>query len=876
MNPSPPKHAMRFLHWFCKPDFLEEIEGDLVELFEKRHISSPRKARWRFLWDVLKTFRWINLRSITINNLVMNSIRNYIKVYFRRFRKETTHYLINILGLGLGFAVLFFILTYVHDEYHIDHFHSKSDRIYRVLEKSTSEEGEVSHYSVTSNMLFEGLKTDFPEVEETARMIYLGSGGLRYEQTLFNDRSYAYATPSIFDILDFDIVAGNPKTEFNGLLSVVLNETTARRLFGDEEAVGKLVDLPGKVNGAEVVAVYKDLPKNSTYQFNTIYVSRFEQFPGRMGSWFSSYDSRGMTTWVLLKENANPQAVEAKRGAFLEKYFEEDDRRQHEFYLQPIGDMHLGSSHLEEWGPEPLLALPFSKPEFVNIILLIGLFVVVVAALNYINLSSVQALKRSLEAGIRKVNGATIGQLRFQLLIETFMTLFIAYVLAVGLLVIFREQFLELANKSIKLEQFFTADLVIYHAIVFFSILILSSIIPAVYYSKLNRSLVLAKNPFTGKGDLLRKGFVIVQYGISLCLIIGSIVLYRQLNYVQTKDLGFKNERLLTLDINSGAARTNFRGILAGLTSHTSIENATTSSRVPGEWKYIPTVELTTTKGEDPVVATHYAVDGNWLDTYSIELIEGRNFRGVEASDTLKLLVNEKAVQSMGLDDPIGKMVWVSEDTISKMQIVGVIKDFHFESLHEELGPVAITSWNNPIIGIDYFTIKYKDDPQAAIAQIEKIQRQYDPETPAEVNFLDKQWERYYKSDMTRSRLILVATIISIIVSAFGLFGLINFTAERKTKEVGIRKVLGASITSILQVVLKDYVILLGIALVIAVPVSYFVLSSWLDAFAYRIALSVGIFLVAFLSVLLISLATVISRVYRLAKTDPVKSLRYE
>ncbi|MEM9326742.1 MAG: FtsX-like permease family protein, partial [Bacteroidota bacterium] len=468
------------------------------------------------------------------------------------------------------------------------------------------------------------------------------------------------------------------------------------------------------------------------------------------------------------------------------------------------------------------------------------------------------------------------GQLRFQLFIETFMSLFIAYLLAIALVVIFRGQFLELANKAILLEDFFTTDLIIFQAAVFIAILILSSIVPALYYSKLNRSLVLAKNPFTGKGDLLRKGFVIVQYGISLCLIIGSIVLYRQLNYVQTKDLGFKNDRLLTLDINSGAARMNFRGILDGLKSHTGIENATTSSRVPGEWKDIPTVELSTSRGELPLVATHYAVDGNWLDTYGMELVSGRNFRGVERSDTLKVLLNEEAVKSMGLEDPIGQMLWVSEDTISKMQVIGIVKDFHFESLHETLGPVVITSWNNPIMGIDYFTIKYNGDPQDAIAQIEKVQLQYDPETPAEVNFLDERWERYYRSDMTRSYLILVATIISIIVSAFGLFGLINFTAERKTKEVGIRKVLGASIPSILQVVLKDYVILLGIALVIAVPVSYFVLSNWLDAFAYRIALSVGIFLMAFLSVLLISLATVISRVYRLAKTDPVKSLRYE
>ncbi|MEM9328858.1 MAG: ABC transporter permease, partial [Bacteroidota bacterium] len=484
MHPAPPKYTLRFLQWFCKASFLEEIEGDLVELYEKRSVTSPRVARWQFTWDVMKTFRWVNLRPITINNLVMNSIRNYIKVYFRRFRKETTHYLINILGLATGFAVLFFILTYVNDEYSVDTYHSKSDRIYRLLEKSTSDDGEVAHYSATSNMLFDALKNDYPEVEETARMIYLGSGGLKYEQNLFNDRSYAFATRSIFDILDFEIIAGDARADFNGVVGVVMNETTAKILFGDDQAVGKVVDLPGKVEGAEVLAVYKDLPKSSSYQFNTIYVSKFDQFPRGFARWFASYDSRGMTTWVLLKENVDPSAIEAKRDALLEKYFEEDQRKEHEFYLQPIGDMHLGSSHLEEAGPEPLVAIPYSKPEFVNVIFLIGLFVIIVAALNYINLSSVQALKRSLEAGIRKVNGATIGQLRFQLFIETFMSLFIAYLLAIALVVIFRGQFLELANKAILLEDFFTKDLIIFQAAVFIAILILSSIVPALYYSK--------------------------------------------------------------------------------------------------------------------------------------------------------------------------------------------------------------------------------------------------------------------------------------------------------------------------------------------------------------------------------------------------------
>ena len=876
MKPTPPKYALRFLRWYCRETFLEEIEGDVIELFELRHEHSPKRARRLFWWDIIKSFRPINLRSIKLNNWTMNAIRNYTKIYFRRFRKETTHYLVNTLGLAMGFAVLFFILMYVYDEQHVDSFHSKSDRIYRVLEERTGSEGEIQHFSVTANPLAEALKEEFPEIEETAKMIYLGSGGLRYEQNQFTDRNYAFATSSIFNVLDFNILKGNPHQEFNGIVSVALNQTTAKKLFGDEDPIGKLVDLPGKMNSVEVIALYEDLPKNATYQFNTVYISKFDQFPQNYPSWFGSWDSRGMTTWALFKENTRPESVMVSRDDFLEKYVEEEIRSEHKFYFQPITEMHLGSNHLSQFGAEPLQTIPYSKAEFVQIILLIGLFVMVIASLNYINLSSVQALKRTLEAGIRKVNGATIGQLRFQLFVETFLTLFIAYTLAIGLLVIFHGQFLDLAGKEIALSQFFSGSMLGYHLAAFMIIWILSSLIPAIYYSQLNQSVVLKKNVFTGKGDLLRKSFVVVQYGISLCLIIGSLVLYRQLNFVQTKDLGFKNERLMILDINSGSARRNAKGIVADLKANANVMNATTSSRVPGEWKYIPSVELSKVRDQEPVLATHYGADQYWLDTYSMELVAGRNFSGADASDTLKLILNQKAVEALGLENPVGEMLWVSEDTVSKMQVIGVVKNFHFESLHEPLGPVAVTSWNNPVLGIDYFTVKYKDNPQEVIAHIESVQKKYDPETPAEINFLNERWERYYQADQSRSYLILVATIISIIVSVFGLFGLVNFTAERKTKEVGIRKVLGATIPSILKVVLNDYVLLLLIALVISVPIAYYFLNNWLSDFAYRIDLSVWIFMVAFLAVVFISFITVISRVYRLAKSNPVKSLRYE
>ncbi|MEQ9303722.1 MAG: permease prefix domain 2-containing transporter, partial [Marinoscillum sp.] len=621
MKLTPPKYALNFLRWYCREEFLDEIEGDLIELYEKRAEASQRHARRKFLWDVIMSFRPVNIRSIKLNNWTMNAIYNYTKVYFRRFRKETTHYLVNTLGLAMGFAVLFFILMYVYDEHHIDSYHAKSDRIYRVLE-TTTRDGETRVYSLTANPLAQALKNEYPEIEQAARMVYLGSGGLRYGVNEFHDRNYVFSTKELFDILDFKITKGDPYREFSGIAAVALNETSARKLFGEEDPIGKLVDLPGKVDGVEVIAVYEDMPKTSTYQFNTVYLSHFDQFPSGYGQWFGSWDSRGMTTWALFKENTDPETVMAKRKGFMEKYYTEELQDQHEFSFQPITDMHLGSSHLSTYGSEPLMQIPYTNRQFVSILLMIGIFVIIIASLNYINLSSVQALKRTLEAGIRKVNGATVGQLRFQLFVETFLTLFIAYSLSIALLVMFHSRFLALSDKAIALERFFAVNLLSYHALAFITIWILSSLIPAIYYSKLNRSISLLKNVFTGKGDLLRKSFVVIQYGISMCLIIGSIVLYRQLNYVQTKDLGFKNERLVTLDINGGSARRNAKNIVNALKSDANVVNATTSSRVPGEWKYIPTVSLSTDK-TNPIDATHYGADENWLDTYSMELVSG-------------------------------------------------------------------------------------------------------------------------------------------------------------------------------------------------------------------------------------------------------------
>ncbi len=869
----PPKWALKFLRWFCREDYLDEIEGDLFEMFSVRaKVKSASSAKLFFIWNVFRSFRLINFKKTQLtNNWTMNLFKNYSKIYFRRFRREIPHYTVNILGLALGFCVLFFILMYVYDEQNIDHFHENFDRIYRVVEKSQEDDG-VFHYAATANPMAEALKQEIPTVEEAGRMFNFGSIAVGFGQTRIAERSWVIADPEIFNIWDIEIIAGNPFKAISGDAGVVIEQETATKLFGDKDPVGKTIETD-RFGNVEVLAVMKKLPRTSTYQFNQVYILNFSQLSEGFQNFFNSWDTHFSTNWVLLKKGTSPADVYAQKEAFIEKYFAEDIR---DLYLQPLSEVHLGSSHLERQGMEPPLAISYSDYEFVRMILVMGFLVIFIAALNYINLSSVQALKRTLEASMRKINGANNRHLLVQLFFETLMTVLISYVIGIVLIIILFPFFQQIANKDFTVGLLFTLDFLAFQISTILIIWLVSALVPALYYSKLKRSLLVLKNAFSGKGDLLRKGLVGLQYALSIFLIIGSLVIYRQLNYVQSKDLGFDNEKIIVLDINSGAARREFRNILQGIKQNPNVINASTSSRVPGEWKDIPVANLSNNLSNDPIEASHYAIDDQWLDTYQIEIVDGENYIGVDKTDSLYILINEKAVELLNLENPVGTSLWVYDNDTARLKVIGVVENFHFESLYQPIGPVVLTYWNNHIRSIDYFTIRYASNPKETLEHIEKVNATFDPETPPEINFLDEQWERFYKAEESRATIILIASTLSILISAFGLFGLINFTVERKTKEIGIRKVLGASFSNITKLVLRDYFILLLVALIVAVPVSWWLFGDWLSDFAYRINLSFDLALIAFLIVLVISFTTVLARILKIAKSDPVQSIRYE
>ena len=355
-NHQPPKWALRFLRWYCREEYLDEIEGDMMELFHGRATASIRSARLYFVWNVIRTFRWINLKKTQINNWTMNLFKNYTKIYFRRFRKETAHYLVNILGLSLGFAILFFILMFVYDEQSIDQYHSNIDRVYRLVEISQEEDGTHDYLS-TSNAVAAALKADFPAVQETAHMTYLGSQVLQKEDIRIADRDWVMVSKGIFDILDFPIISGNPKKEFEGPAGIVLEKNMAKALFGHSDVVGELLD-GSRFGPVEVLAVMDEMPSNSSYRFKEIYVLNIEQLNQGFQDFLKSWDTRFMQTWVLLNEGATPEDIYAEKSEFLEKYYDEEIRKEHDFYLHPFSDFHLGSSHIENGGPGPLLAIP--------------------------------------------------------------------------------------------------------------------------------------------------------------------------------------------------------------------------------------------------------------------------------------------------------------------------------------------------------------------------------------------------------------------------------------------------------------------------------------------------------------------------------------
>lgn len=797
--------------------------------------------------------------------------RNYLKTALRNSLRQKGYTLINTLGLAIGISVFILLFIYIRHERSFNMYNSKAERVYRIVEnRSAVDEAETKTIG-TSWAMAGALKSEFPEVEEVARVFLGGSADHAIGEQHFLERNYFFAEKSYFDVFDHTFIAGNVNQDVGNIgMDLVLSESTAKKYFGEEEAVGKTVDVG--FGNCRVVAVYKDLPLNASFRPDFIYLTDLTMWPQEERDDFASWESRNCGAFVVLRENAAAESLLARKEQFLKAHLA-DKWKIRDFELQPMEDFHLRSVSISTPGQQAN-----GNYRYTIIFGLIAVFVLVIAIINYVNLATAHAIFRRKEVGIRKVAGASRRQLITQFLVESLITAFTAFLISLCLIEVALPWFNDITERAMRIPYFEEPQILLFLAGIGLITGVISGLIPAYIISAFQPGDVLHGFAFQRTGKFLsRKVLVVFQFSLSIIMIISTLVVYRQMKFVQNRDMGFDKSRKLVIDINYGNVRRNFKAMKAEFLAHSDVRSVAAVSRVPGEWKTLPSVEVTKHAGEDPISMNMMGFDPDALATLGMELIAGEGFTGNDQLDSLQVLVNEKAAALFGGENSIGQHITVKAGSNEvTFRIRGIVQDFNFESLYEEIGPMIIGSWNNGITYIDYFVLDTMGDPARLLAHAEAVHKKFAPEGAIEYNFLDRQWERFYKDDVKRGNVFAISAGLAIFIACLGLLGLASFSTSQRVKEIGIRKVLGATDGQLISLITKEFLQLVLLGFVIAAPVAWWLMDRWLSTYAYNTGISVNLFVFTGLSVLVVALATVGYKSLQAARRNPASALRNE
>lgn len=794
-------------------------------------------------------------------------LKNYIKIAIRNLRRNKIYSSISVLGLAIGITGATLLYLYIHDELSYDSFHEKSDRIYRIVEISPNGS---RHFGQTAPVLGVTLEESYPEIHDMVRLYQpVGHIDMLWEGERVHERNYVVADPGFFQMFDFEIIRGDTENPLAVPNSVVISEQTAERLFGDENPIGQ--DLPfNNINPVAVTAVVKNVPSNSHIQFDYA-ISRLNTGID-WEEYLNDWSVHGAFTYLLLKPSTDLAQLETKLDSFFQNQ-QETNPDARDFYLQPLNDIYFGSADIE-FGIEHSHGNIF----YITIFSAIGIFLLLIAGINYMNLATALSARRGREIGIRKAAGAERQQLVFQFLSESLVIALLACVISYFFIELSLPFFNDLTGKEFVLngETVLTILGILFG--IGLTLGILSGSYPAFYLALLNPIRVLkSKTDLKGGNLALRKVLVVTQFALAIILIIGTLVIYKQMNYIQSVDLGFDLEQTLVVDINHGNVRSRFEAMKQELERLPGVISAATSSRVPGghgiEQIYLRSLE----SGSEDTLQTYFmSFDEDMLDLYDLGLIYGSNFTGNKGVDSLSVLINETAAEALNLENPVGSFLDVT-GVGDPMKITGVLEDFHYQSMHQDIAPIIIGYWANPIRVIDFYSIKLAGgDLQGTIEQIKGVHEQFDPETAMEYRFLDEQIEQSYRAEIRAGRLFAIGGGVTIFIACMGLFGLTLLSTETRIREIGIRKVLGASVSDILALLTTDFLKLVAIAFLIAILGGWFVMNSWLDNFAYHTALGASVFLGAGVLALLLSVLTISWQAVSAALTNPGESLRNE
>jgi putative ABC transport system permease protein len=793
-------------------------------------------------------------------------IKNYIKIAFRNLWRHKSFSLINIIGLAVGMAACFLIFMYVRFELSYDKFNQNFGQIYR-LNTDIKSPNEVLHWSNASPPMGPAIQADYPEVKANAR-VFGASFLVTNKNEKFQENNISFTDPAIFKIFTFPFIHGNAETALKDPFSMVLTETSAKKYFGGTDVVGKTLRLNDK-QPVTITGVIKDVPLNSHFSFDMlISASTMEKMKLiDMKEWGNFSNS----TYLLIPDANSAGKLQAKLPDFLIKHISEDKRRKgynYVLFVEPLKEVYMDTFRGAQVNGNLSNVYIFS---------IVAIFILLIACINFINLTTARATERAKEVGIRKVVGAERRQLTAQFLGESVIICLISFVIAAALSQLLLPMFNQLAGKII-------SHNIIEHGYIFILFIIalaigfIAGIYPALILTNFDITTVL-KGRFTSsvKGIFLRKGLVVVQFTISIVLIVGTIIVYNQLNYMRNQSLGFQKDQMLILDFSGDSlAQSMSETIKQELKQINGVLSASGSGTTPGNGNNVAYTEAESRSGALlPMNMNLYDVDFDFIPQYGMKMVAGRAFSNEFATDSTKaFVINETTVKNLGYasaKDAVGKKFnqWGRTGTI-----IGVVQDFHFESLQQNVKPLNLRI--NPR-NINVFTLKVKGgDIPNTIAAVQSKWKTLVPQRPLTYYFLDQNFNKQYATEDRFGKLFMYFAVLAIMISCLGLLGLASYSTLQRTREIGIRKVLGASVPGIVNMLSKEFLLLVGIAAIIAFPLAWLGMHSWLKDFAYKIEIGWWVFAVAGILAMMIALTTVSFQAIRAALANPVKSLRSE
>ncbi|MBB1284241.1 ABC transporter permease [Flavisolibacter sp. BT320] len=813
--------------------------------------------------------------------------QNYLKIAWRNLKKNKVFSFINIFGLSVGLTCCILISLYVYHELRYDTHHANGDRLYRLgtifIDQGVEDKGRTTSAPAGSMM-----QAEYPEIEATTRGLEL----FRDDKTLFRldkgegqfqsyyEQNGWLADSNFFQVIPYNFREGNPRTALQAPNSVVISEDMAEKLFGKSSALDKMVQISSSTNGDSLFRITGvfERPKAPTHIDANFFITiRGGNMDGFANDSPSLANNNMFFTYMLLKEGANPKTLEAKFPSFVQRHLSDmlkQTGKSRNYFMMPIADIHLSGIDGGKGGGGSKTTL--------FILSSIAVLTLLIACINFMNLSTAHSAKRAKEVGIRKVLGAQKTSLLQQFLGESMVMAVVALLFALALIVFLLPIFETVSgtNLTISFEQkmmlggFFLVLTVVTG--------LLAGSYPAVFLSSFKPIRVL-KGKFTNSlaAVSLRKSLVVFQFVISICLIIASVVIARQMQYMRLKDLGFAKDQQIILPMRTAAAKDNAMAFRNEASAQTGIQSIGAGMSYPGIFH--PQDWLMYAQGQNMTNSKQVyinMVDDAFLQTLGVKLLAGRLFSKEFSTDTLtRFVVNEELVKKFGFSSPqeaIGKWIAFDWDGMQRQfTIIGVVKDFHFKDLHEPIEPIAFRMFNEA--SFNYFVAKASGaNLKQALAGLESSWKKLNPNEPFEYSFLDQDFQKNYEKESRQGALINYFTLVAIIISCLGLFGLATFTAEQRTKEIGIRKVLGASVYGVVSLLSKDFLKLVLIAVIIASPLAWWGMNKWLQNFAYQSGIEWTVFALTFLIAILIAFATISFQAIKAALANPVKSLRSE